>query len=185
MLTLIVCALTGALVGYFLTRKSHDKVNVVFAMVFGVMVGMLVALFVIMGLLGKSQPSEYEYKDKTRILCLVDESKVSGQFLGGFLLISGSVGQEEVYKFYVETPGGGKQFNSLSAKNVIVYEEDIKDAYISELRERNAYPRAITRNHLLIPWFLLDATGPLKGRYAIHVPKGTIKTEENFRLDMK
>lgn len=185
MLTIICCAMLGLYVGFINTRKNPESKNWEYwgNCILGVMVGALVGMIlacIFSTFLGDKQVQQNEY-NKTEIVALTDNSQLSGSFF----LASGSVGQEECYKFYSKTVGGGKKFDSLPAKDVIIYEENRNDAYISQIQTTENYPKIKQGIYLFIPKFLIYSGSHLTGQYAIHVPKGTIKVEENFRLDMK
>jgi len=184
MLTLILCGLVGSAVSYLLTRKTVDKAGMFLLMILAFAVGLIVGCLLVFVLRGEGKTIEYESTTKTKIVSLVDESRIFGKLSGGFFVITGSLGSEEYYKFYVETPDGGKQFRSLPARKVVIYKENTKNAYISELMKKVVYPIR-TRNRLFIPEFFVNIPGSPTGRYAIHVPSGTIRVEENFHLDMK
>ncbi len=187
MLTVIFFALLGLGLTVRLIRKESNKdsswnwLSYIFGILFGAIIGLIVAGS-LTAFLGKRQVEKQEYS-RTEIVALVDSNQLSGSFF----LASGSIGQDEYYKFYVKTPDGGKQFDSLPARNVIVYEDEgRKGAYISKIQEVKSHPGIKYIFRLLIPSFITSPEVNLTDGYAIHVPKGTILVEENkFRLDMK
>ncbi len=105
--------------------------------------------------------------NKTKVVSLTSSSELNGSV---FLLV-GSINNIDYYKFYTVMEDGGKVFNKILAKNAIIYEDNCDDAYISNVKEMHTYPDWI--HTLFIPKFLLSDE---KKGYAIHVPKGTIKT---------
>lgn len=185
MLIIIICALLGLRVGILFNKKALPESNIwekglnygsgIFV---GALIGILIAIM-FSSFLGHEQiQQEYE---KTEIVALTDNSQISGSFF----LASGSIDQEDYYKFYFKTPDGGKQWNSLLARNVIIYEEDRNDAYISKIQNVKSFRKIRKWNYVFIPKFLIDVYIRPTDMYGIHVPKGTIKVENNFRLDMK
>ena len=146
----------------------------------GALAGLIIAA-VLTGicLANEGRPNEVECS-KAEIVALVDCSQSKGRFF----ITSGSFGQEEVYRFYIKTPDGGKQFRSLPAERVTIFEEDRQDAYLSEIKEERQQP-PLKKIERLFPLILPHDSLIETGRYAIHVPIGTIQTEKNFQIDME
>jgi len=174
MIVFIVCICIGI---YLSFRIGEEKglLGLILA-IMGSCVGAFAGMLIV-GIYTAIEPGtihHYEF-EKVELTTLGGTSELQGSFFLG----SGSVGTEQFYRFYYKTADGGKKFGKISAEagNVTVYEEDRKDAYITKVGEESMYS---TKEHLwLIPKILNDKKN---WKYAIHVPKGTIKKEYNIDL---
>ena len=104
-------------------------------------------------------------KNKIPLVALINGKGIEGSFFLG----SGEIDTEPYYFYYTQESDGGKTLNKIDAGMVRVYEDDRKDAYIAEVWFKNKD--------------ILDDDVDVFLRYAIHVPKGTIK--EVIDLDIR
>lgn len=186
MLIMVICALVGLGLGFLPGRNNLEMDSFMRSlrgipfMLVGMITGILIVTLLSFVFLDKTQTEEVEDYNKTEIVALTDHS----QLLGVSFMTSGSFGQREIYKFYVKTSNGGKQFRSLPAENITIFEEDRQDAYISKIKHK----RKNSKVNKLIYWLVeypMDFSGET-GKYSVHVPKGTIKVEgPSLLIDMK
>lgn len=184
MIIFMLCVFIGGFVAFRCISKSKKKgeilktdlvsVNIV-TCVLGLVVGAVVGLGIskIASLIiSHTIVQRYEY-EKIQLVALGN----SNELRGSFFLASGDIGTEQYYKFFYRTADGGKQFGKVHAENATVYEEERGDAYMSRTGKKDIYSERV--HFWLIPKFLMDEP---QGRYAIHVPKGTVKAE--YKLDL-
>lgn len=183
MVTVIIGVTIGFLIGFFCddySRVYNSIVGVIVGFLFGFLLSVLMGAGLYYSNLGVMKKRQYE-TNKKEVVALIDETQSNGSFF----LFSGKFGEEEYYKFYTKNPDGGMNWNSLLKSYATVYEEeDIQNAYIAEIFETADEVKKKNNNI-----FFINICGHPRsiftGKYAIHVPKGTILFEDNFNLDMK
>ena len=153
----------------------------------GVVVGGLTITIMVFALLCtvimamSSHKQEYAEHEKVEIVALQNRSPNEGSFF----LASGRIESVPYYFFYYKLPNGGKKLGKVLAENAEVYEEDRSDGYMAKIQRRTSYSSLREWTWLLVSEFMLrlDESYHSTSNYAIHVPKGTIKT--GFNLDLK
>lgn len=179
MVNFIALSIIGGLFCYYSMRKEDVfKRNV--TIVLGVFASLCIST-IIGTLIVTATPANIEYPevDKVRLVSLIDSNEMTGNFSGSFFLASGSVSENDYYKFYYETSNGEKGFGKVYASDVTIFEEERDDAYMSTVQEELIYPEWVHT------WFapFPNTTSTRRDR-VIHVPKGTIKVG-GFNLDLK
>jgi hypothetical protein len=169
---LISCIVIGAGLGYLLEGR-RDKIS-------GTLVGVIIGIVVGIGvgfILDVTLPYEtHEFEsERVELVALGDTNLLHGTFFLG----SGQINSDMYYLFFFKAPDGGKKFDKVNAKNTTVYEEDRSDAYLVRIGQQEQRPNS---TYLwLLPKFLVHDV--YNYYYAIHVPKGTIKTGYNLDLN--
>lgn len=177
MILLIAFVLIGAAIAFRKAYKDDkdDKISQALLAIAGSFLGVLasIALVLFFSAVMPRTAQHYEF-EKTKLVAFGDASELHGYLF----LASGNIGSEQFYRFYYELPDGGKKFGKVNAEIITVYEEDRKDAYMAKVGEQDKYPNWVYL------WFLSKfIVKENRWKYAIHVPKGTIKAEYN--LDLK
>ena len=132
---------------------------------------MLAVMILLIGLVAAQCNNVDSEGDKTKIVALVNGKGTEGAFFLG----SGQIDTQLYYFYYVSTPDGGKKLDKVAADNTTIYEEDRADSYISEI---------LTARTCNVLGLITDTEQNLAtGRYAIHVPKGSIKEIINLDLN--
>jgi hypothetical protein len=157
--------------------KTSDKVG---AALIGTLASVMIYVFMCIAIMGSSSyKQEYVEYDKEEIVALENAMTIHGSFFLG----TGYIGKVPHYVFYNKLPKGGKQLGTLKAESAVVYEEDRTDGYKAKQKERKVFSALKPWAWLLIPEFMLTEDRCSSIEYALHVPKGTIKT--GFNLDLK
>lgn len=173
MLTLFIASVIGLFVGFFASRKESNGLRaivIILGAVAGLFFGFIAAMTIRDSSYGKEKLIEAE---KSRIVALVGASEIKGEVF----ILAGSLGTEDYYKFYYEAPDGARIFMKLEKSTVRIYEENRKDAYVTQIQ---TYKKSNVRGRW-VPMFL-DREKTQFQYYAIHVPRGTIKSEINLDL---
>lgn len=161
-------------------RKYTETSNKVGAFLLGINVSVLVYLALCMVIMhNSSYKQEYVEYDKVEIVALENASITQGSFFLG----TGYIDKVPHYVYYFKLPNGGKKLETLSAESAVVHEENRIDAYKAKPKEQRVYTSLKPWAWLLIPEFMLIESCGSSTNYALHVPKGTIKT--GFNLDLK
>jgi len=185
MIQFIVCILLSAYVWTKIVRMFIPPEKNYIMTAAGICVGimiMLLASFISIGICGiafETSTHEIAEREKSRLQLVALGN--SSEIKGSFFLACGSVGSEQVYRFYYQTSDGGKKFDQVSVADATIYEEDRQDAYLSKISKTKEY--SATDHLWLIPSFMERAIKKEQISYAIHVPKGTVKQE--YKLDLK
>ena len=125
----------------------------------------------------------YEEKVQTKdyqLVCLQDNSQISGNIDKGIFYVHASIGEDETYTFYYKIDNGFKM-EKISAKNTIIYEQDDVSPHIIQYatNPRSKLPNEMVHNALTCFKYFAEE----EKSYEIYVPRGTIVTE--YKLDAK
>lgn len=174
-LGMLVIVAICPLIGLAINRKiNHEKFLGIWI---GLCVGIFINIVIICALSSYLRSESYLEHDKVQLVSLNNALFTEGDFFLGTGIIRGV----PHYIFYYLLKDGGKQFNSLPATVVAVYEENRTDGYLVKVDKVGKIPSV---NNWLIPGFLMMETRCPRypNIYAMHVPKGTVK--EGFNLDL-
>lgn len=112
-------------------------------------------------------PAQNFTEDKTiSLVALQDNSTIYGSFFLG----SGSINQEQKY-FYMKKVGSGFKQDSISADDVIVFEDDSE-------------PRLVTyESDFVNPWWFIIGLPSQSKDSEIHIPEGSIL--KDYKIDLQ
>lgn len=170
MLIFLILTVIGGTLGFLKARSTNEPpVFQGLAVILGVCISWFLAL-AISGIAFVKMPhvTQYHEFDKLQIVALGNSNEMRGDFFLG----CGIINSRPTYSFYYLLSDGGKQLDTLDASLAVVYEEDRSDAYLVKTGTKEVHS---ARARL---WFIPSILyGDMKqGKYAIHVPRGTIKT---------
>ncbi|MFH0969270.1 MAG: hypothetical protein V1804_02070 [Patescibacteria group bacterium] len=163
---------------YLGVKKGDDKTERILSGIMGLIIGGMVALFVMFAVVSMS-PSEQKYEELDRVELVALNNSRSTE--GAFFLGSGRIESIPYYFFYYQLPDGGKKLGKLIAENATVYEEKRTNAYMARVSGKTIRKKTRILSWLLIPESLLHGTR--SSSYALHVPEGTIV--KGITLDLK
>jgi hypothetical protein len=116
-------------------------------------------------------PIETPYSYNEEIVCIQDNSGLSGDFFLG----SGTIDQKQYYAYYVKEKNGAKYLKKIEADGVPIFEDaDSIFAYLKNNCIETKYPKS--------NWCVASDSWDIKSR-EFHLPKGAII--RNIILDAK
>ena len=158
------------IVGSILYAIFSDLGNF-FDVFIGLFVSVAITLFILMGslIIGQAFKADEIYNtEKESIIALKDNNLPTGDFFVG----SGYIDSDLYYYYFTENEDGGKEFHSVKAKEVTLYDDVKKEtAYIETKEMRNSNP-------IINFFFITD-----KQKQEIHIPEGSVDYSFSVNLE--
>ena len=137
----------------------------------GFLISITVTCFMLMNslLIGQELKADEIYNtEKESIVALKDNNLSVGHFFVG----SGYIDSDLYYYYFTENEDDGKEFHSVKAKEVILYDDVNKEtAYIETKKMRNSNP-------IINFFFITD-----REKQEIHIPEGSIDYSFSVNLE--
>lgn len=191
--------LIGATIFFILSQKygehknKRDSIlsNLIMSILGGALGFVLAFIICVFSVVKTDFVAKEELYSSNKIIALADNSNVSGHFFLG----SGSVGQEEYYVYYTETPRGYKQEKVRADSVYIKYISDNEYPHIEYFSKVNQEILTKKPNNA---WFsivfylgyknidvgcVISEGSPQYSHTIIYIPEGSI--QENYTIDLE
>ena len=172
----LILTIAGCLIYHKGCKTTGDHIiNIIVSAAIGAALGLIFSMIISSYAPYKEQLIELN-REEIVALNLANETS------GNFFLGCGSFQDDPYYYFYKQTCDNAKIFTKEPAEFTYIYEENRHDAYLAQIYEMNVYKNQKLMAALVPGWILNNRTF---SRTVIHVPKGTIKNQGEFNMDIK
>lgn len=176
MLITLIIVIGGCFFGYNLAKKeqANRACKIVFSILGGIF-GFVVSLGCSLGVMQFFPEKQNQIEsDKVQIIAFTDNTGVSGNMGGNFLVFAGTIGTESYFVFYYKNPDGGIKFGKLSSWQATIYEDEENNPYMA--KDELVKWKEVPDWYKWLFFLPSDKTKTFQ-QYSIHVPKDTVKRQ--------